>query len=117
MSDKKQFEHENKHSHDKHCKCEHHECETNKMQSKEQEYLELAQRLKAEFENYKKRNAEIMTQSFDNGISHAVEKLLPGQGVPLVKFIRFHVRHKVACRRTAFDECTGYRTPCMSLIY
>ena len=77
MSDKKQFEHENKHNHDKHCKCEHQDFETSKIQSKEQEYLELAQRLKAEFENYKKRNAEIMTQSFDNGISHTVEKLLP----------------------------------------
>ena len=45
--------------------------------SKEQEYLELAQRLKAEFENYKKRNADIVTQSFDNGVSHTVAKLLP----------------------------------------
>ena len=46
-------------------------------QSKEAEYLELAQRLKAEFENYKKRNAELSLQSFDNGIAHTVEKLLP----------------------------------------
>ena len=45
--------------------------------SKELEYLELAQRLKAEFENYKKRNAEITVQSFDNGVVHTVEKLLP----------------------------------------
>ena len=45
--------------------------------SKELEYLELAQRIKAEFENYKKRNAEISIQSFDNGIVHTVEKLLP----------------------------------------
>ena len=41
------------------------------------EYLEMAQRLKAEFENYKKRNAEISTQSFENGIVHVIEKLLP----------------------------------------
>ena len=47
------------------------------IQSKESEYLELAQRLKAEFENYKKRNADVMAQSFDNGIAHSVEKLLP----------------------------------------
>ena len=47
------------------------------IQSKESEYLELAQRLKAEFENYKKRNAEVVTQSFDNGVAHTVEKLLP----------------------------------------
>ena len=45
--------------------------------SKEAEYLEIAQRIKAEFENYKKRNAEIMTQSFDNGVAHTIEKLLP----------------------------------------
>lgn len=45
--------------------------------SKEQEYLELAQRIKAEFENYKRRNSEISMQSFDNGIAHTVEKLLP----------------------------------------
>lgn len=45
--------------------------------SKEAEYLELAQRIKAEFENYKKRNAEVVSQSFDNGVSHTVEKLLP----------------------------------------
>ena len=47
------------------------------LQSKESEYLEIAQRIKAEFENYKKRNAEVVTQSFDNGIAHTVEKLLP----------------------------------------
>lgn len=46
-------------------------------QSKEAEYLELAQRIKAEFENYKKRNAEVVSQSFDNGVSHTVEKMLP----------------------------------------
>ena len=45
--------------------------------NKEIEYLELAQRLKAEFENYKKRNAEVVTQSFQNGVAHTVEKLLP----------------------------------------
>ena len=45
--------------------------------SKEQEYLELAQRIKAEFENYKKRNADVVLQSFDNGVAHTVEKLLP----------------------------------------
>ena len=45
--------------------------------SKEAEYLEMAQRLKAEFENYKKRNAEVVLQSFDNGVAHTVEKLLP----------------------------------------
>lgn len=46
-------------------------------ESKELEYLELAQRIKAEFENYKKRNAEIMTQSFDNGVATTIARLLP----------------------------------------
>ena len=41
------------------------------------EYLELAQRIKAEFENYKRRNAEVVSQSFDNGVATAVSKLLP----------------------------------------
>lgn len=45
--------------------------------SKELEYLELAQRIKAEFENYKKRNAEISIQSYDNGIMTTIERLLP----------------------------------------
>ena len=68
------------HECDKHCNChskhEKHDSFA-QIQSKEQEYLELAQRLKAEFENYKKRNAEVVTQSFDNGVSHTVSKLLP----------------------------------------
>ena len=46
-------------------------------ESKEAEYLELAQRIKAEFDNYKKRNADVVTQSFDNGVCYVVEKLLP----------------------------------------
>lgn len=46
-------------------------------ESKELEYLELAQRIKAEFENYKKRNAEISIQSFDNGVVSTIERLLP----------------------------------------
>ena len=67
-----QKKHQNCKEHqNKHCGCE---CS---QVSKEQEYLELAQRLKAEFENYKKRNADIVTQSFDNGVSHTVAKLLP----------------------------------------
>lgn len=63
-------------------KCKEHECdccahEEEQIVSKEAEYLELAQRLKAEFENYKKRNAEVVSQSFENGVAHSVEKLLP----------------------------------------
>ena len=59
-----------------HCECEKHEHEC-QCGNKESEYLELAQRIKAEFENYKRRNAEISNQSFNNGIATAVTKLLP----------------------------------------
>ena len=46
-------------------------------QNKEAEYLELAQRIKAEFENYKRRNAEVASVSFQNGVITLVSKLLP----------------------------------------
>lgn len=75
----KQHEHdchcgENCHCHDNHncgdeCCCG--------QNDKANEYLELAQRIKAEFENYKRRNADVASQSFDNGVATAVSKLLP----------------------------------------
>ena len=40
-------------------------------------YLELAQRIQADFENYKRRNAEVEKQSFNNGVYAFVTKLLP----------------------------------------
>lgn len=58
--------------HEKTCDCG---CGCEK--SKEQEYLELAQRIKAEFENYKRRNSEITSISFNNGVISTVTKLLP----------------------------------------
>ena len=45
--------------------------------NKEAEYLELAQRIKAEFDNYKRRNAELSSQSFNNGVASTVTRLLP----------------------------------------
>ena len=51
--------------------------EKENAQSKEIEYLEMAQRIKAEFENYKKRNADLSIQSFNNGVISVVSKLLP----------------------------------------
>ncbi len=39
-------------------------------------YLELAQRLKADFDNYKRRNEETARNSYQQGIAFAVEKLL-----------------------------------------
>lgn len=66
--------HEN-HEHIENCKCN--QNNEQKCASKEQEYLELAQRIKAEFENYKRRNAEISSISFNNGVVSTVQKLLP----------------------------------------
>lgn len=40
-------------------------------------YLELAQRIQADFENYKRRNAEVEKASFNNGVHAFVTKLLP----------------------------------------
>lgn len=64
------------HSHEE-CGCNMEEKETCCCESKEQEYLELAQRIKAEFENYKRRNAEITSVSFNNGVVSTITKLLP----------------------------------------
>lgn len=41
------------------------------------QYLELAQRVQAEFDNYRKRNAEAVKEAEQRGIVKAVEKLLP----------------------------------------
>jgi len=41
------------------------------------EYLDAAQRMKAEFENYKKRNATLRTDSLREGRAETIEKLLP----------------------------------------
>jgi len=40
-------------------------------------YLEMAQRIQADFENYKRRNKDIIQESFSNGVAVSVEKLLP----------------------------------------
>lgn len=40
-------------------------------------YLELAQRIQAEFENYKRRNKELEKVSYRNGIVNAVRSMLP----------------------------------------
>lgn len=51
--------------------------EPNVVGSKEQEYLELAQRMKAEFDNYKRRTEAVVSSSYQNGVAGAVSKLLP----------------------------------------
>ena len=48
-----------------------------KLESEKNSYLELCQRTRAEFENYKKRNATLRTESVDDGVREAVTALLP----------------------------------------
>lgn len=65
------------------CNCDEKECCCNESSELElarkdaQQNLELAQRLAAEFDNYRKRNAEIVRQSEENGIIKVVTKVLP----------------------------------------
>ena len=51
--------------------------EENPSQSKEQEYLELAQRLKADFDNYRKRVAEQLDYQREEGKKSVIEVFLP----------------------------------------
>ena len=44
---------------------------------KSQEYLEMAQRIQAEFDNYRRRNLDIAKNSRQDGIAFAVTELLP----------------------------------------
>ncbi len=48
-----------------------------KLEDEKNSYLELCQRTRAEFENYKKRNATLRTDSLDEGVREAVTALLP----------------------------------------
>ena len=56
------------------CNCD---CKDCKMSKEAAKYLELAQRVQAEFENYKKRTQSIERDAKERGIVLAVEKLLP----------------------------------------
>lgn len=57
---------------DEDCGCEHEDISQDALG-----YLELAQRIQADFENYKRRNAEIEKTSFNNGVYAMISKLLP----------------------------------------
>jgi molecular chaperone GrpE len=48
-----------------------------KLEEEKNSYLELCQRTRAEFENYKKRNATLRADSLDGGVREAVTALLP----------------------------------------
>lgn len=48
-----------------------------KLQSDRDDAVKQAQRLQAEFENYRKRNAQISSDSRDEGVRETVKELLP----------------------------------------
>lgn len=60
--------------HDDECDCG---CDDDRRVEEALSYLQMAQRLQAEFDNYRKRTVEIEKQARDRGIMQAVEKLLP----------------------------------------
>lgn len=51
--------------------------EINRMRKSMQEAIEDAQRIQAEFNNYRKRNAGIRSESFDDGVRETIKSLLP----------------------------------------
>jgi molecular chaperone GrpE len=51
--------------------------ENEEPQCNENEYLEMAQRIQAEFDNYRKRTQDVQKNSWQDGVKHAVEMLLP----------------------------------------
>lgn len=62
------------------CECENETgdiTEINELKIENAAYLELAQRISAEFDNYKKRNSVLAVQSEQKGIIAVIEKILP----------------------------------------
>lgn len=67
---------------DKEKKCTCQECDCDKececgCADEKNEYLELAQRIQAEFDNYRKRSSDIVRTARNDGIIDAVTKFLP----------------------------------------
>lgn len=48
-----------------------------KLEQEKTSYLDMAQRTRAEFDNFKKRNATLRTDSIDDGVREAVNAMLP----------------------------------------
>lgn len=63
--------------HHKHHKMKLKETELENEQKKATEYLNLAQRVQADFDNYRKRNEDLFIRAKDDGIAYAVENILP----------------------------------------
>ena len=47
------------------------------LQKERDEYLNIAQRVQAEYDNFRKRNQNIRQESLDDGVRLAVEKIIP----------------------------------------
>ena len=47
-------------------------------EQKRDEYLAMAQRVQADFDNYRKRNASLRTEVADDAVRDAVKEVLPG---------------------------------------
>ncbi len=48
-----------------------------KLQKKCDEYLDMAQRVQADFDNYRRRNASLRAESFEDGAREAIKLFLP----------------------------------------
>jgi molecular chaperone GrpE len=62
------------------CGCEEGECTCGddcKCEEKKDNYLEIAQRIQAEFDNYRKRSADVVRVAKQEGITEAVLRFLP----------------------------------------
>lgn len=60
---------------EKECACE--ECEKESTKEEKNEYLEMAQRLQADFDNYRKRSSELLKNARIDGMVDAVSKIFP----------------------------------------
>lgn len=82
----------NEHEHEHNCQCEEHDCNCNDNDcecndcdcnenapngSKEEEYLLLAKRVQAEFDNFRKRSAGEYAKARHDGMVSAIETVLP----------------------------------------
>ncbi len=56
------------------CDCAQTECTCD---DKAEQYLNLAKRIQADFENYRKRNENVYSEARESGIEFAAEKMLP----------------------------------------
>lgn len=48
-----------------------------KAQQERDEYLDMAQRIKAEFENFRRRNSAVRTDAYEDGVREAIAAFLP----------------------------------------